>query len=209
MKTKTITTGIDKQPQSQVVIEQNGVAGDHVLNTKYHGGPDQAVYVYTSEDYDHWEQCLSKRPNYGSFGENMVISGLASTTLRIGDQLIFWDASSKEEVGIEEVGTEKVILEVTAPRIPCANFAAHMNDKSFVKKFVQERKPGFYTRVIKAGQLSMGDTYTLQIGNEKAPTIGELFDLWYKPNPSAEEVGSILQFPLAVRFKISYKEKLN
>ena len=39
-------TGIDKRPKlGRVALENDGVEGDSVLDTKNHGGKDQAVYA--------------------------------------------------------------------------------------------------------------------------------------------------------------------
>lgn len=49
-------TGIDKRPAtSKVKFENDGVAGDVVVDRKHHGGYDKAVYAYAREDADWWE----------------------------------------------------------------------------------------------------------------------------------------------------------
>ena len=51
---REIVSGICKLPISTpVYVAKSGIVGDSVLNTKHHGGPDQAVYGYRVEDY-HW-----------------------------------------------------------------------------------------------------------------------------------------------------------
>ena len=48
-------TGIDKRPAtSKVKFENDGVAGDVVVDRKHHGGYDKAVYAYAREDADWW-----------------------------------------------------------------------------------------------------------------------------------------------------------
>jgi len=45
-------TGISKQPVAgPVQVTADGLAGDVIVDTKNHGGPDQAVYVYGGADY--------------------------------------------------------------------------------------------------------------------------------------------------------------
>ncbi|MDO4264629.1 MAG: MOSC domain-containing protein, partial [Deinococcus sp.] len=51
---KLTRSGIDKQPQKALDIGADGAAGDHIANKKYHGGPDQAVYLYTQPDAEAW-----------------------------------------------------------------------------------------------------------------------------------------------------------
>ena len=51
---KTIQTGIFKYPVASAQIETLGLVGDTISNKKHHGGPDQAVYCYSAQDYDWW-----------------------------------------------------------------------------------------------------------------------------------------------------------
>ncbi len=69
---RSVTTGIDKTPVDAAEIKRLGVTGDAVVNTKHHGGPDQAVYLYGSIDYSWWR---NKRIDVdpGRFGENLLI----------------------------------------------------------------------------------------------------------------------------------------
>lgn len=85
----TTVTGIHKHPvPGRVRVTAQGLDGDHVLNRKHHGGPDQAVYVYTREDYDHWSEALGWTLEPGTFGENLLISGLESAGVRIGERFL-------------------------------------------------------------------------------------------------------------------------
>ena len=54
-------TGIFKNPVSGTVrVGVNGLQGDNIGSVKYHGGPDQAVYIYSREDYLWWSQKLGR-----------------------------------------------------------------------------------------------------------------------------------------------------
>ena len=56
------TTGIRKVPVfSPVNIGPFGLESDFIGNNKHHGGADQAVYLYSREDYAFWEEQLGKR----------------------------------------------------------------------------------------------------------------------------------------------------
>jgi MOSC domain-containing protein YiiM len=66
----------------------------------------------------------------GAFGENLTIGTLESALFRIGDRL--------------HIG--EVILEVTAPRIPCDTFATRMGDPTFIKRFRKAGRPELYCR---------------------------------------------------------------
>ncbi len=120
---KSGETGIYKRPANgPVEVTKAGVAGDNICDTENHGGADQAVYVFGAPDYGWWSEELGYGLSPGTFGENLTISGLKSAELLIGDRL--------------EV--DAVVLEVTAPRIPCATLAARMKDP----KFGQAISPG-------------------------------------------------------------------
>ena len=48
-------TGIYKLPVNEPVeIKSLGIERDVICDTKHHGGPDQAVYVYGGADYEWW-----------------------------------------------------------------------------------------------------------------------------------------------------------
>ena len=190
-------SGIDKRPvPERVQVGELGLRGDHILSKKHHGGPDQAVYLYSKEDYDAFAERLGEVPAPGSFGENLTISGLESAGVRIGTRL---------SIG---AGEAALLLEITAPRIPCATFAAHMGDANFVKVFRQMRRPGLYARVIHAGTVAAGDPVSVQHGPDTAPTVGEEFELYYETLPSREKLERSLAAPIAIRTRQGHLERL-
>lgn len=195
----TVVTGIRKHPvPGRVRVTAEGLDGDHVLNRKHHGGPDQAVYVYTREDYDHWEETLGRAIEPGTFGENLLIGGLESVDLPVGERL---------RIGGEgQVGD--VLLEVTSCRIPCGTLGARMGDAGFVKRFSGARRPGFYTRVLEGGEIGRGDAVTHEPGPAGAPTVGEVFDLWFANVPPRETLERYLTYPLGARLRRAVEELL-
>src|SRR6185369_5003102 len=81
-------TGIYKLPTSEAVqIGFDGISADFICDTKNHGGPDQALYVYGTPDYEWWSRELGRELTPGTFGENLTISGLESAVMSIGDRL--------------------------------------------------------------------------------------------------------------------------
>lgn len=139
---KSGQSGIFKRPvDGPVWVGRLGLSGDHILDTANHGGPEQAVYVFTQPDYDHWSARLGQRLSPGTFGENLLITDLESAWVKIGERL--------------RVGA--VLLEVTAARIPCITLATRMDDTQFIRKFRDQRRPGFYARVLEVGDVQAGD----------------------------------------------------
>ncbi|MEQ8486513.1 MAG: MOSC domain-containing protein [Pseudomonadales bacterium] len=139
-------TGIGKRPVAgPVAVSELGLGGDAIIDTRHHGGPDQAVYAYRQEDYAWWSAELGRPLEPGTFGDNLTLSGLAEAGLVVGTRLVF----------------EQVVLEVTAPRIPCNTLAQRMGDAGFVKRFMRGERPGFYCRVVRTGAVTSGEPFTL------------------------------------------------
>ena len=141
--TKSGQTGYFKQPQSGPVrVTKDGVQGDEIADLKHHGGLDQAVYLFGDKDRQAWEARLNRSCPAGYFGENLLISELASADLYLGDLLTIGD----------------VVLQITSPRIPCATYAAVTQDKTALKDFYAAKMPGAYARVLKGGSITADDT---------------------------------------------------
>ena len=64
MKGRTAeVTGIFKRPAlERVKVAASGIFGDFIGDSRYHGGPDQAVYIYGSVDYAWWAAELRGKP---------------------------------------------------------------------------------------------------------------------------------------------------
>ena len=187
-------TGIYKLPVDHpVLVTDQGLAGDVISDTRHHGGADQAVYVYGARDYDWWFTRLGDPFSPGTFGENLTIGDLESSRFSIGDRL--------------HVGA--VILEVTAPRIPCATLAARMNDPAFVKTFRQAERPGFYCRVIRPGYVQAGDPVTVEPYTGETVTIIEMFRDYYAPDHREEAIRRYLNAPIAIRSRQEKEQALS
>lgn len=190
---KSGETGIYKRPSSEPVrITQAGLAGDEILDTKNHGGPDQAVYVYGSPDYEWWSEELGRELSPGTFGENLTIAGLVSAGSCIGDRFC--------------VGG--VVLEVTAPRIPCATLAARMGDPKFVKRFRRAGRPGLYCRVIQEGWARAGDAVAFQRYEGERVSAIEVFRDFFEPDPDEATIRRHLAAPIAIRARVEKEKQL-
>lgn len=144
----THVTGINKRPTEGAVRifaaedGKSGVEGDRIGDPKNHGGDDQAVYAFQREDLDRWEQIKEREFPNGSFGENLTTEGIDVNSALIGEQ---W-----------RVGDE-VVLEITAPRIPCRTFRGVISEPKWIKEFTQDARPGTYFKVITPGSIKAGD----------------------------------------------------
>lgn len=140
---KKVLTGIFKMPVSgRVMVRKLNVDGDQQADLRYHGGPDQAVYIYPHEHYAYWSSELSRDDFvFGQFGENFTTEGLLETEVRVGD--------------VFRVGG--ALVQVTNPRVPCSKLMAKMNNFRLAKPFLASGRTGFYLRVIEEGEVGAGD----------------------------------------------------
>ena len=186
-------TGIYKLPVAgPVQVTADGLADDAIVDTRNHGGPDQAVYIYGGADYAWWSAELGRELAPGTFGENLTILDLESAPLAIGDRL--------------QVGG--VILEVTAPRIPCWKLAQRMGDPGFVKRFRVAERPGVYCRVVREGRIQAGEPVTLEPYAGERVTVAEIFRDYYEPARDPAAIRRFLAAPLAVRARTDKEQPL-
>jgi MOSC domain-containing protein YiiM len=186
-------TGIFKVPTAESVrVTRLGLENDFIVSKKHHGGPDQAIYVYAATDYAWWAKQLGKELAPGMFGENLTISESESARFNVGDYLHIDD----------------VILQITAPRIPCSTFAARMQDPQWVKKFRHAERPGLYCRVIQEGSVKVGDSVSVEKYTGEPLTIIEMFRDYYDNNKSEETIRRHLNAPIAIRARKDIEKEL-
>ena len=189
---RSFQTGINKLPaDGAVMITGGGVADDAVCNEEHHGGPDQAVYAYSQDDYDWWAGQLGEPLRPGTLGDNLTISAMPSD-LNVGDRLVIGD----------------VVLEATAPRIPCGTLAAQMQDPGFGLAFRRAERPGIYFRVLNEGLVAAGDAVTLVENPDPVVSVLDLFRFSYDLSPSEETMRRYLEAPLAHRTRDKIEKKL-
>ena len=186
-------TGIYKLPvHGPVPVTSLGLEGDFIASKKHHGGPDQAVYVYGTLDYEWWSHELGKDCVAGMFGENLTVSDLESARFNIGDRLL----------------AGSVFLEITAPRIPCETFAARMGDPQFVKRFRQAERPGLYCRVLREGTIRVGDNVSFNRYQGEAVPLLDLFRIHYEIQSDQETFRRLLAAPIAIRARKDFEKRL-
>lgn len=185
-------TGILKTArEGRVAVHALGLDGDAMIDTRHHGGPDQAVYLYRSEDYAWFSEQLGRPVAPGSFGENLTAAGLREPGLAIGTRLEGPD----------------LVLEVSAPRIPCRTLAQRMDDPGFVKKFLLARRPGIYLRVLKEGVVAAGDTFTVTPPAGFQVDTLEVFDAVQR-RLDRGEIERLLAVPIDVRTRADLEKRL-
>lgn len=161
---KPVKTGIHKRPAAHPVkVHWLGLDGDTICDTVNHGGREQAVYAYASEDTDWWQQQLAGELSFelgpGSLGENLTLRGVDVTNAVIGER---WRIGS-------------TVLQVASPRIPCSTFASYWNVDRLAKRFFAAGRPGAYLRVLTEGELAAGDEVVVLERPSHGPTLAETF----------------------------------
>lgn len=187
-------TGIYKQPMSHPIqVIHSGLIGDEHGDTKAHGGPEKAVHLYPAEHYEVLAEIfpsLADRLVPGSLGENLSTRGLTEKDVCIGD--------------IFEVGT--ATLQVSQLRRPCWRIDARFGTDTdgapsadedfrgrgpFVPAINARGIPGWYFRVLQAGDIAPGDSIELKERPAPGFTLARYHAADNDPRPDPDELRAI------------------
>lgn len=154
-------TAIDKRPLATAAqVHLNGITGDTRCDTFHHGGTDQALYAYATEEAQRWAGELGREVPPGSFGENLAVSAMPVTDAVVGERWL--------------IGST-VVAEVTMPRVPCNTFKTWMGEPQWVKRFTQRGDTGCYLRVLTTGEVHAGDPIQVLHRPNHGVTVRDLF----------------------------------
>ena len=140
--------GVPKQSVFEALVTVDGLDGDRQRDTRFHGGPERAVVLY-STDVIHALQREGHPIAVGAAGENLTIAGLDWTRLTPGTELLVSGAR----------------LAVTRHVTPCAKVASCFLDGRF-DRIDQRQHPGWSrvaARVLSEGLVRVGDAVTIQL----------------------------------------------
>src|SRR5262249_28444786 len=112
----------------------------------YHGGPDAALCVHLLDHYRFWHSHYGLNLQPGCVGENLTLNRISEEQICVGD--------------IVRVGSG--LVQVSGPRVPCANQARRIGRSDWVKLTIRENRTGFYLRVLEPGTVETGNTWELQ-----------------------------------------------
>jgi MOSC domain-containing protein YiiM len=170
-------SAIDKHPAAGPVrAGPLGLAGDEHGDTHHHGGLDQALYAYAREDLDWWTERVGRELRNGEFGENVTTSGIDVSAALIGET---WRMG-------------EVVVQLTAPRIPCQTFKAWMGEERWVRRFAAAGRPGVYLRVLAEGEITAGDPIEVLARPEQRVTVAQSMRAYYG---DAELMRALLTVP--------------
>ena len=139
--------GVPKLAAPDTHIQMDRVAGDWQNNRVHHGGPDQAVCIYSLELILALQS--EGHPVFpGALGENLTLAGLDWAEVTLGAAL--------------RIG-EAVHLEIVSYTTPCSHIQPYFHDHDS-NRIHQKKHPGWsrvYARVLQAGPIQIGDKVTL------------------------------------------------
>jgi ferredoxin-NADP reductase/MOSC domain-containing protein YiiM len=190
---RTVRTGIWKRAtDGPRTARRLNIDGDGQGDLAGHGGEQRAVFVYQIESYEYWRQQLGRDDfEFGQFGENFTVRGLADDEVCIGDRY--------------EIG--EALFEVTQPRVTCFRVGIRMNDARMPALLVARHRPGFYFRVLREGAIAAGDAIVRVARGPQAMTVAEIDGLLYLPGHSVAQVRRALAIPaLSPGWQASFRE---
>lgn len=192
---KWIRSAIWKKPvPHRVNARRLNLDGDGQADLQGHGGEQRAVMVYQIEAYRFWERHLGRNDfEYGQFGENFTVDGLADSDVCIGDRY--------------KIGT--AVFEVSQPRVTCYRLGIRMDNPQMPALLVSNRRPGFYFRVIEEGEVGAGDEILKIADGPGRVTVAEIDSLLYLPNHNPDRLAVAARIPaLSLGWKSSLGELL-
>ena len=178
---KIVRTAIWKRPVSgRVFARRLNLDGDGQADLKGHGGEHRAVMVYQLEAYQYWERKLGRNDfEYGQFGENLTVEGLADDEVCIGDRYRIGSA----------------VFEVTQPRVTCYRLGIRMDNPQMAALLVSHRRPGFYCRVISEGEVGAGDEIQKISDGPDGISVAEIDSLLYTSNHDFKRIAIAARIP--------------
>jgi len=193
---RTVYTGVWKRPvKGRRRVRRLNIDGDGQGDLAGHGGEMRAVLVYQVQSYDYWQRHFLRDDfTYGQFGENLTVDGLADGEVCIGDRY--------------QIGTAE--FEVTQPRVTCYRVGIRLGEPDMAALLVAHRRPGFYFRVIKEGEVEAGDEIIKTVSGPGGVTVADTDALLYLPNRDMDKMRVAVRIPaLSPGWQQSFRELLD
>jgi ferredoxin-NADP reductase/MOSC domain-containing protein YiiM len=193
---RTVHTAVWKKPAAGArMVRRLNIDGDGQGDLAGHGGEHRAVFVYQIESYRYWQDQLGRDDfEYGQFGENFTVRGLADDQVCIGDRYRIGGAT----------------FEVTQPRVTCFRVGIRMDDPQMPALLVSHHRPGFYFRVLTEGEVEAGQEIIKLACGPEGMTVAEMDALLYLPGHPAQQLRRALRIPaLSGGWKASFQEMLD
>ena len=161
-----------------VAVGPLGIEGDeHVFAA--HGGPDQALLVYSQDHYPSWRSRGYDLPEVAAFGENLTVAGLTEDLVHLGDTF--------------QIGS--VTARVTCPRIPCYKIGYRYGDPGLPVAMQDALNPGYMLGVVEPGTLAAGDEMRLIDRGAGSVTVAEAARVVARDRDDWEGVAGVAAVP--------------
>ena len=132
--------------------------------------------------------------DWGVFGENFTVEGLADDEVCIGDRYRIGEAE----------------FEVTQPRVTCYRLGLRLDSPTLPSLLVAHGRPGFYLRVIKEGRVRAGEEITRTRRGPHELTVAEIDALLYLPDRDRGKLAAAVEIPaLSPGWRQSFRELLD
>ncbi|GJM75985.1 MOSC domain-containing protein [Paenibacillus macerans] len=194
-KNKEVSTGIFKLPANEsLFLSWLNLEGDGQGDLVHHGGKEKAVCVYPYEHYPFWEKELQKTLDFGAFGENLTIRGLAETDVCIGDIFKFGEA----------------LVQVSQPRQPCYKLSIKYDAPDMPLTMQKTGFTGFYLRVLEEGLVSKADGLTRISRHPRAITVTYANRIMHHEKEDIAGIKKILEVKeLSVNWRATFVKRLD
>jgi len=142
--------GVPKLPVTAAWVGRLGLDADaHNEPEPVHGGPDQAVSLYSVEAIAR-VAADGHQAFPGAYGENLTIAGIDWGALRAGDRL--------------EIGDDGLSIELTDMAGPCQTIAHWFVDRRIarISPNLHPEDARWYARVLAEGRVAPGDRVAIE-----------------------------------------------
>ncbi|OGO52586.1 MAG: hypothetical protein A2V84_13970 [Chloroflexi bacterium RBG_16_70_13] len=142
--------GVPKLPVTAAWVGRLGLDADaHNEPEPVHGGPDQAVSLYSVEAIER-VAADGHQAFPGAYGENLTIAGIDWGALRAGDRL--------------EIGDDGLSIELTDMAGPCQTIAHWFVDRRIarISPNLHPEDARWYARVLAEGRVAPGDRVAIE-----------------------------------------------
>jgi len=147
-------------PGSTLWLSLGNLAGDAQADLSVHGGPDKAVYTYSSEHLESWARELDTELGPAAFGENVSTRGVLESDVNIGD-IWQWDDAT---------------LQVCQPRWPCFKLALHRGRADIQNRLRATGRTGWYLRVLEPGEVTVGSDIEVIVRDPAGLSVADAHD---------------------------------
>jgi MOSC domain-containing protein YiiM len=194
LPTGSVLTSIFKSAvEGRIALRGHNLEGDQQSDTRVHGGPHKAVYLYASEHYGYWaEQLPETALQFGNFGENLTSEGFDEESVHIGDQFRIGSA----------------ILQVAQPRMPCFKLGIRFGRADMVKRFWASGRSGIYFSVVEEGELGSGDLIEQVAAGAEQVRVADVVRLYKGETRDSDLIQRALRAPLCGGWKEGIRERL-